>query len=100
MAPLPVSDIETSEAFDSDYASAPSEIQEAAAREVDRIVKAPETYGWFYLGNWDHTRMTTVGADYGLTWQPVPLKFLRLIPLPTATPSASPGDSARSTDQG
>lgn len=89
MSPPPAETIQSSEEFDSDYASAPSEIQEAAAKEIERIVKAPDSYGYFYLGNWDHTRWITVGTEYGLTWQPAPIKILRLLPLPALSLGAS-----------
>jgi len=74
--------IEFSSDFESDYASAPSEIQDAAAKEIERIAKAPDTFGYFYLGNWDSTRWVAVGSSHALLWQPYPLKILRLIPLP------------------
>lgn len=82
MSPPVPEGIETSGEFDADYASAPSEIQDAAAREIERVAKTPDSYGYFFLGNWDHTRWVAVGSEYALVWQPEPLRILRLIGLP------------------
>lgn len=81
--------------FIADFVSAAGSIQDAAIREIERISKAPETYGYLLLGNWNQTRWVGVGTDYALTWEPSPLKILRLLRMPELRPSPLPTGTAR-----
>lgn len=87
MAPPQPDVIQFSKAFAEDFAGVPSGIQDAAKLEIERVIKAPDTYGYFLLGNWNSTRWVGVGTDYALTWEPEPLKFLRLLRLPDLRPA-------------
>jgi hypothetical protein len=88
MPELPPDAIQFSAAFVTDFASLPSGIQTDALLEVERAAKAPDTYGYFLGGNWNSTRWVGVGTDFALSWEPYPLKFLRILKLPDLKPTA------------
>lgn len=78
--------------FDADFAAAPEKVREEVLAIVPLIAANPGEFGYFYLGNWDHTRWVDVGGSHALIWQPDPFVLLRLVPIPAGDdrPSVAP----------